>query len=50
MIQYYQTPMGQSILKKMPLATEKSNAIVQGKIDKFMPQFIEKLKNLTTPH
>ena len=49
MIQYYQTPIGQSILKKMPLASEKSQAVVQGKIDKFMPQFLEKLAELSTP-
>lgn len=49
MIHYYQTPLGQSILKKMPLASEKSNAVMQQKLDQFMPIFIEKLKQLSTP-
>ena len=48
MIEYYRTPIGQSILKKMPIAAEKNNVLVQQKMSKFMPQFIEKLEKLRT--
>lgn len=44
MIEYYKTPIGQSILKKMPLVTEKNNAFLQQQMEKFMPQFIEQLQ------
>ena len=48
MIEYYRTPIGQSILKNMPIAAEKNNVLVQQKMNKFMPQFIEKLEKLRT--
>ena len=44
MIGYYKTPIGRSILKKMPLVTEKNNAFLQQQMEKFMPQFIEQLQ------
>ena len=44
MIEYYKTPIGRSILKKMPLVTEKNNAFLQQQMEKFMPQFIEQLQ------